>query len=690
MSEVNYSKKQINPLIEKYKINSETNMVFKSIITMFADQTNYQIWAIKSVFENVIKIENLQRIKAWAENNQTEIKNLVKGNIILYKTVQDFKMLEDEMNGLDMMKFVKDSINKFNTRQRKMMTQNIFNGVTNGLEALNSSTFKEWFNILRQMSTLVRHRQEKLISTSSAIDDFSFLKSHIKSALAETYEWNKEDMLGFMARNANDCSVVFDENNVVVVQVPSFKSSKILCGNGRTGWCLTREERYFNQYVKDPKDATQYFLFDFNKPENHELAHIGFTVRLSSGITNAHSTKNSSLCGDGININGRRVNIHTALSDAKVPNSVFIHLKPLRNYKWDVEAFLKYLEQNKHDLAVSVAENNRFIVRALTNSGLAKLIDHTLLDYRNFNVSNDTKTYALVDFNLTKDSDKSLVVLHYTKDQYKIDTLSNMKDAYNINMMKSKYLESIGITTDMYLNREAIDPTILLHKLIDEGSEKEAIDLIRKEGDSFDVNYEFNNNTPIFKAISNKMYGLFETIVQHNKFNSETADGFGEPLLLSLMYSLIPSEDNKDNEATIKMINSILNSRNFDFNAQNINLDTAVNVACEKPHMYWIAERLIADPSININVVNDFNCAALGNAIRRKNTKALKLLGTRPDLVIREEDKELAKQNGYNLDEFINPQPFATHTVQTVVNEDKTSDSNALMELFANALKYRK
>ena len=138
------------------------------------------------------------------------------------------------------------------------------------------------------------------------------------------------------------------------------------------------------------------------------------------------------------------------------------------------------------------------------------------------------------------------------------------------------------------------------------------------------------------------------------------------------------------------MINSILNSRNFDFNAQNINLDTAVNVACEKPHMYWIAERLIADPSININVVNDFNCAALGNAIRRKNTKALKLLGTRPDLVIREEDKELAKQNGYNLDEFINPQPFATHTVQTVVNEDKTSDSNALMELFANALKYRK
>jgi hypothetical protein len=38
-----------------------------------------------------------------------------------------------------------------------------------------------------------------------------------------------------------------------------------MCGNGRTGWCLTREERYFNQYVKEQRDATQYFVFDFSK-----------------------------------------------------------------------------------------------------------------------------------------------------------------------------------------------------------------------------------------------------------------------------------------------------------------------------------------------------------------------------------------------------------------------------------------
>lgn len=35
MSEVVYSKKQIEPLIKKYAINQETNTLFKDIINMF-------------------------------------------------------------------------------------------------------------------------------------------------------------------------------------------------------------------------------------------------------------------------------------------------------------------------------------------------------------------------------------------------------------------------------------------------------------------------------------------------------------------------------------------------------------------------------------------------------------------------------------------------------------------------------
>lgn len=456
MSEIIYSKKQINPLVEKYKINVEKNMVFQSLITMFRDQPNYQIWAIKTVFENVASLDVIQRIKSWAENNQTEIKNLTKGNIILYKKPEDFKMLEDEMRGLEMLKFVNESINKFNTNQRKMLKNEILKNINNALEALASRKFIEWFEIFRQMSTLVRHRQEKLISTSSAInDDIHFLKEHIKSALAESYDWNKEDMLGFMARNASDCSVVHNEGDIVVITVPSFKSSKLMCGNGRTGWCLTREERYFNQYVKEQRDATQYFVFDFSKKESHDLAHIGFTVQAARGITNAHSTRNNNLMGS-VNVDGKSVNIHKALQDAKIPSSVYIHLKDLKNYKWDVEAFLKFVEKNKKNIAISVAENNRFVVRVLTNDAFNGIIDHSLIDYRNYSINNNTKTYVFLDFNLKKDDDKSLMVIHYSKDQYNFDTLNSVKNAYNVECKKENHLANLGITTDMYLNREKI------------------------------------------------------------------------------------------------------------------------------------------------------------------------------------------------------------------------------------------
>lgn len=693
MSEVIYSKKQINPLVDKYKINVEKNMIFQSLITMFKEQTNYQIWAIKSVFENVTNIDEIQLIKVWAENNQTEIKNLTKGNIILYKTPDDFKMLGDEMRGLDMLKFVNDSINKFNTNQRKMLKKHILEGINNGIDVLKSKKVIEWFEIFRKMATMARHRQEKLITTASAInEDMAFLKSHIMSAFAEDYEWNKEDMLGFMARNASDCSVVHNEGNIVVITVPSFKSSKIMCGNGRTGWCLTREERYFNQYVKDPSNTSQYFFFDFSKPENHELAHIGFTVRIGQGIVNAHSTKNSNMMGDGCVIDGKCINIHQALQNAKVPNSVFIHLKKLNNYKWDVEAFLKFIEQNKNEYEISVAQDNRFVIRAMSNTALNRLIDHTLVDYRNFAVNNDTKTYVLVDFNLPKDKEESVVVMHYVKDQYKFDTLSQMKNAYNVDIKKSKYLESIGIMTDMYLNREAIDPTIMLHKLIDENAEKEAVELIAKEGDNFDVNYEFNNITPIFKVISAKMYDLFKAIVSHKRFNCATCDGFGESLLLSLMYNYSKDDTSKENQSIKKMIDIILASDQFDYNVQNINLDSAVNVACESPHLYWVAEALVMKPNVNINIVNDFNCAALGNAIRKKNLKAIELLGKRPDLVIREEDKELAKQFGIDLKKYINPQPFETsHSVEKVTSSETENTSDKfLSELFAQVLKAKK
>jgi hypothetical protein len=89
-------------------------------------------------------------------------------------------------------------------------------------------------------------------------------------------------------------------------------------------------------------------------------------------------------------------------------------------------------------------------------------------------------------------------------------------------------------------------------------------------------------------------------------------------------------------------------------------LDTAINIACDKPELLWVVEALVQNPNVNLNVVNDINCTSLGSALRKKNIAAIKLLGKRVDLVVREEDYELAQNNGINLDELIDPRPIGT------------------------------
>ena len=45
-----YNKKQMQPLIDKYGINAETNKLFNKVCDMFNGQSNYQIWAVRMIF----------------------------------------------------------------------------------------------------------------------------------------------------------------------------------------------------------------------------------------------------------------------------------------------------------------------------------------------------------------------------------------------------------------------------------------------------------------------------------------------------------------------------------------------------------------------------------------------------------------------------------------------------------------
>ena len=199
-----------------------------------------------------------------------------------------------------------------------------------------------------------------------------------------------------------------------------------------------------------------------------------------------------------------------------------------------------------------------------------------------------------------------------------------------------------------------VNTCIKLHELINNGDEQGAINLI-KTNRNINVSYEYEERLPVLSAVNNGMYDLFEVIVNHPTFDSSIEDGFGETLLISLMYMYGSDEisnDEKDEKACERMINTILKSDAYDFNVKDLTNDTAINIACVYPKMLWIVEALASKKNVDINVVNDFGCAALGNCIDSKNLEALKIIAKRKDLIVTANDLKLADKYGIDLSEY--------------------------------------
>jgi ankyrin repeat protein len=208
------------------------------------------------------------------------------------------------------------------------------------------------------------------------------------------------------------------------------------------------------------------------------------------------------------------------------------------------------------------------------------------------------------------------------------------------------------------LNREAIDPSILLHKLIDENDEIGAIALIEKEKENINVSYEFNMRIPIFTVLNNRMFKLFEKMVSHPTFNPNIEEGFGESLLESILYIYGADEvsaSQEEEEDLVKMIKAIIANDNFDLNVKDLNGDTALTIACEYSKMNWVAKELISKQRTDVNIPNDFGFSPLTIAMTHNNMDVVEALCKRPDLKVTEEDEKTANTCGIVLKNYLKP-----------------------------------
>ena len=671
-----YSKKQMQPLINKYGINPETNKLFIKVCEMFDGQANYQNWAVKMIFSQAMTYAELEKIHDWASNNANLISKLEKNNIVAYSNKTQIGNLFKEMEGLDKITFIKNIISHFNTEQKRILTDSILKKDYTPMEAYLDTTINKWYETFQAFNKKPMGIKNKFYSSCSALKTKTALHQAIIDCLKESYVWKegKDDLLAYIAHNTKDCEVVFNEGPCVIVEVPSFDSSHKLAGSGRTQWCLAREESYFRSYVTSYENRKQYFLFDFSRNETDAFAHIGFTIEGERGIVEAQTGNNFPM-SCGFTQDDETLSIHDVLKKFNVPMSTFMRLPKNMGFNWNIVDILEMVDKHPDDYSIAYNGNGRLVVNFLSLTAFQNFVSKTYISRRDYaSINKNNKIYLLMDFNLPIDNDKSLVAMEFRKDEYGSYSLNKMQDIFGNNISSENYLSKIGMKFEDFLDCEAISPSVLLHKYIDDNNEAAAIKLIEQERDNIDINYEFHQRVPVFVALNKGMTNLFNVIVGHKNFKSNTEDGFGETLLESLMYCYGSGEvvsTAEEKEKLEEMINAILANKNFDFNAKDINNDVAINSACQFPSTLWVVKKLASMRNVDVNVINDFKYGALGTCIIENNIAALQIIGQRPDLVVREEDIKLAKERNINLEEYIKPNP-------SIFNDDALKTEDAL------------
>jgi ankyrin repeat protein len=182
--------------------------------------------------------------------------------------------------------------------------------------------------------------------------------------------------------------------------------------------------------------------------------------------------------------------------------------------------------------------------------------------------------------------------------------------------------------------------------------------LIDENVEKININYVFNNSVPALAALNANMITLFNKIISNPSFDNKITDGFGETILQAILYvysSDTVTSTSEDEKKLVAIINSIIDSNIFDYNECDFTRDTALTIACAYPKMNWATKKLISNKKVDVNHTNIFNQSPVSICIMKDNLEILEELGKRPDLVITEEDKKVAKNHNVKLDKFIHP-----------------------------------
>jgi len=146
----------------------------------------------------------------------------------------------------------------------------------------------------------------------------------------------------------NGAEVIYDENNVLIIEVKSYQTNKEL--NSNTSHCIASQPSQWENYVSgDSNFNKQYYIYNYNLDPSDNKSVIGITIE-STGRIRACHIKNDSGFSDGIRDYMRRLNIPFEILAPMNPKEVdlkkrrIVANKEIVKPKISAELIKKYIE----------------------------------------------------------------------------------------------------------------------------------------------------------------------------------------------------------------------------------------------------------------------------------------------------------------------------------------------------------
>lgn len=398
------NKKQM-PNATRY-VEDANNPILKYLFSITNGSKNFFFWAVNLFFKQNVNLCMLERVMVWNDNYNQLSKKLRKGTITGYTSFREFFILIKELIALRRDKRANDVINMFNTVQKK---------------ALKSIELTERdYDTLSKFGKLSGKKKNNFIRKMSTIEDPSEILKQMSFLADIHFEWNKDSLLGYIKNSDGfKCDVVIDRGDMVLLKVYDYETVKRLAKT--TNWCISKDKKYWNEYVENNPSATQYVLMDFSRKEDDNLSIVGFTSVHDRGITNAHDFQNKNLMQGGKKtMMAPEIksfvpkfmdckNIFGILDVYGIKMSDVVTYEP-NQYKWDRESMFNYLNQciDKDDYYIIYDDGDRVVIMA-KNENIKYFFGDSFIDQHLCGLSPENQYIIFADFTMEENNPEKLI-----------------------------------------------------------------------------------------------------------------------------------------------------------------------------------------------------------------------------------------------------------------------------------------